>query len=273
MTELTLKKSMASDYRNLSSFRDEFIVYLRESKKISPLEERQIGDDLLSKPRQAAAYLNFFNRNVDPDIKGKKILEFGSGQGICALEFSKAGAEVTGVDIDETLINMTRRLASENGLNTKFLSYSGARLPLDDNYFDYSYCLQTFEHLDDPAHCLSEIHRVLKRGGILHISFPNRLYPYDAHAQLFLIPWLPRGLADFALKRCRKHDLKYYSNLHFYSYWGFKKMLSSSTGKFSILMKNESQDPIKNMLINILHKFNIQRTILTENISVFLKKC
>ncbi len=263
---------MASDYKNLLVLRDKFIAYLRESKNISPIEERQISDDLLSKPKQAAAYLNFFKRNVDSDIKGKRILEFGSGQGICALEFSRAGALVAGIDIDDTLIDMTRVIATENGLDTKFVSYSNGRIPFDDNYFDYSYCLQTFEHLADPAHCLSEMCRVLKPGGILHISFPNRLYPYDAHAKLFFIPWLPYRLAEFALKKCRKHDLMYYTNLHFYSYWGFKKILSKSTDKFSILMKNGNQAPIKNALINIFHKFNIHHTILTENISVFLKK-
>lgn len=56
-------------------------------------------------------------------------------------------------------------------------------LPFADNVFDAVICTQVLEHVADPFLCLSEMHRVLKRGGCLILTAPmahaEHQRPYD----------------------------------------------------------------------------------------------
>ncbi|MBL7196569.1 MAG: class I SAM-dependent methyltransferase [Candidatus Omnitrophica bacterium] len=268
-----MQTSAEKYHKDTAEFIDKMVANSKETMGIPISEQIRIRNDSLLKIEDAPSYIEFFKKNISSDIKNKKILEFGSGQGIVTMEFSKAGAEVTGIDIDKTLVDITQEFAHQKGLNTKFITYSNnKRVPLEDNHFDYIYSIQTFEHLDDPVYSLRELCRVLKKRGILHLTFPNRFYPYDDHAQIFLIPWLPYKVADLVTKLCRKHNMKYYANLHFYSYWQFKKILIKSKADFSIIKKINSSSYWKKSLIGFLHKCNIHHTVLTQNISVILQK-
>lgn len=46
-------------------------------------------------------------------------------------------------------------------------------IPLKDNSVDYIYARHSLEHLDDPIKALSEVHRVLKYGGVAEIILPH----------------------------------------------------------------------------------------------------
>jgi len=45
-------------------------------------------------------------------------------------------------------------------------------VPLPDESFDCVFCTGTLEHVKDPARALSEIYRLLKKGGLAHIEVP-----------------------------------------------------------------------------------------------------
>ena len=53
---------------------------------------------------------------------------------------------------------------------------NGGCLPFQDESFDKLICSEVLEHLSDSKQVLSEIHRVVKQGGILAISVP-RFFP------------------------------------------------------------------------------------------------
>jgi len=59
-------------------------------------------------------------------------------------------------------------------------------LPFKDNEADYIYCGNVLEHLtfDELIKVMKELHRIIKKGGILHISVPyynhpNSIDPFD----------------------------------------------------------------------------------------------
>jgi SAM-dependent methyltransferase len=67
--------------------------------------------------------------------------------------------------------------------NTEFINSPAENLPLADASVDLVICNQVMEHVNDPLRTLSEIHRILRPGGIFlgsvpHIS-PVHLEPYD----------------------------------------------------------------------------------------------
>ena len=100
------------------------------------------------------------------------ILDFGCGDGCGVRYLSEKGfTNVYGCDLE--LLN-----TEEQNI---FLIEQPYKLPFEDNYFDFIYSSQVFEHIKDYSLSLSEIRRVLKPNGFsLHI-FPPKWRLVEAH--------------------------------------------------------------------------------------------
>jgi SAM-dependent methyltransferase len=61
-------------------------------------------------------------------------------------------------------------------------------LPFDDASFDFAFCIEVLEHLPNPFGALSEIHRVLKPGGVVVLSVPNPYHVKELLWNLLRIP-------------------------------------------------------------------------------------
>jgi len=60
-------------------------------------------------------------------------------------------------------------------------------IPFASGSFDFVFCLELLEHVPDPFGTLSEIHRVLKPGGVLMLSVPNPYHFKEIIWNLFRI--------------------------------------------------------------------------------------
>lgn len=103
------------------------------------------------------------------NIKGKKILDFGSGQGITANHFA-AENEVTAVEPWDEMLK-------ERWADYSYEMINGTidvvkKMP--DNSFDLIICHNVLEYIDDKAEILQELSRVLKQGGTMSIVKHNR---------------------------------------------------------------------------------------------------
>jgi ubiquinone/menaquinone biosynthesis C-methylase UbiE len=68
--------------------------------------------------------------------------------------------------------------------------YDGDRMPFEGASFDAAVSIETLEHVTDEARTLDEIHRVLRPGGVLVLSVPNKWWVFETHgARLPLLPW------------------------------------------------------------------------------------
>lgn len=238
----------------------------------SPREKEKIINDWLTKPAQAQEVLGFFNKYIDVPT-GKRILDFGSGCGRIAIEFSRAGAQVFGVDINPQLIDIAKGEAKRLNSNVEFLLSDGFTLPFKGNFFDFSICLSVFEHLSNPVVSLKEIIRVLRPKGKLWLVFPNRLYPFEGHTLLFFINYMPRSIANWYATFRKRATLDDYS-LHFYSYIGFVKVLKRHNLPLKILsdLSYNPNNRLKNFIKRFLARRHIHYTALTEKINLVLEK-
>lgn len=102
----------------------------------------------------------------------KRILDLGCGKGITCNYLSKKNkdASIYGIDIS----NENIKICNENKIsdNQIFKVSSGEKIPFKDNYFDEVHCYEVLEHVNDLNKTLSEIKRVLKRGGEFFLSVP-----------------------------------------------------------------------------------------------------
>lgn len=105
-------------------------------------------------------------------VKSRHVLDVACGVGYGAKMLLEAGASsVHGVDILPELIEHAR--ASYGGERLSFSSGDLCTLT-DLGPFDVVTCFETIEHVADHHRALANIHRVLKPGGVLLISSPNR---------------------------------------------------------------------------------------------------
>lgn len=103
---------------------------------------------------------------------GRRVLDGACGEGYGTAMLAGAGAtEVVGVDLDESVIARLREAAKPS---TRFDAADLRKLPYGDDEFDIVVSFETIEHVPDPETVLDELARVLKPGGLLLVSTPNR---------------------------------------------------------------------------------------------------
>ncbi len=104
-------------------------------------------------------------------VDGRDVLEAGSGEGYGADLLSRRARVVVCVDYDTSAVEHTRtrypRLTVHQG--------NLVDLPLDAATVDVVVNFQVIEHLWDQPAFIAECHRVLRPGGQLLISTPNRI--------------------------------------------------------------------------------------------------
>jgi len=103
--------------------------------------------------------------------EGARVLEVAPGPGYFAIELAKLGRyRVKGLDISHTFVEIAGRNASEAGVAIDFQQGNAAEMPFRDRSFDFVFCRAAFKNFAEPIRALSEMHRVLAKGGRALIS-------------------------------------------------------------------------------------------------------
>jgi SAM-dependent methyltransferase len=106
-------------------------------------------------------------------VSGKVVVDCACGSGESSSIFSKSGAKrVVGIDVDAEALERAR--SKYQGAGLEFCLGNGREIPLEDSSFDIFVCLETIEHVNEDGGFLAEAWRVLRPGGILICSTPNR---------------------------------------------------------------------------------------------------
>jgi ubiquinone/menaquinone biosynthesis C-methylase UbiE len=105
---------------------------------------------------------------------GHHVLDFGCGPGFMAMALAdKVGpsGRVCGADINARFVaDATGRAAARNIGWLSFHHLDSAALPFPDATFDRAVTKNVLEYVPDVAATLTELHRVLKPGGRVHIA-------------------------------------------------------------------------------------------------------
>jgi ubiquinone/menaquinone biosynthesis C-methylase UbiE len=97
--------------------------------------------------------------------RGKRVLEIGCGLGTDGVQFAKAGAEYTGVDLTRAAVDLARRNFELRGLTGNFQTADAEHLEFPADSFDLVYSHGVLHHTPDTPRASREVHRVLKPGG------------------------------------------------------------------------------------------------------------
>ncbi len=105
------------------------------------------------------------------DVKDKKVLDAGCGYGYYSILLAKKGADVTGIDISEKMIDLAQKNAAESQVKCEFHVCDMQDLSMfNSNVFDLTISSIVIGNLDDLGNAFSEVSRVLKSKGIFIFS-------------------------------------------------------------------------------------------------------
>ncbi len=106
-----------------------------------------------------------------------KVLDVGCGPGVLCRELRDRGYEVWGVDAAPGMIDQCRKSMGSDA-ESHFSVGSANSLAYSDGFFDCVTCIGVPVSKQGYPSAFKEMTRILKRGGILIVSFPNHLSPY-----------------------------------------------------------------------------------------------
>lgn len=119
-----------------------------------------------------------FKTYVGP-LDGMSVLDVGCGQGHDVAEFIAFGMECEGLEINPRYVKEGRRLFP----NAKITKGSAESLPYADGSFALVYC-RNLVFCTDPKKCLPELRRVLRPGGVGHVSLDEKIIQLSDDALL-----------------------------------------------------------------------------------------
>jgi len=151
-------------------------------------------------------------------VKDKVVLDVACGAGIGARYLLNAGAHsCLGLDIDRATIDYAR--AAYDGC--QFEECDAANLCVPDSSIDVVVSFETIEHLKDQLKFLSECNRVLRPGGVLICSTPNRTMSRWA-------PKNPYHLHEFAVAEFRHVLESLFTDVQLFGQQNTNQMLYAS---------------------------------------------
>jgi len=123
-------------------------------------------ETVMKKDRCMVSYENKI-KNFADQIKGKKILDVGCGNGNYTAMFAHDDNKVVGVDINDFRQKKFIK-------NFRFVKYKGKKLPFKNQEFDIVVSFDVVEHVENDVFFIGEIYRVLRKGGDIYLATPNR---------------------------------------------------------------------------------------------------
>lgn len=115
-----------------------------------------------------------YNELLTSDISNKRLLDAGCGTGWFSKAASDRGALVTSMDLGENLLSEVAKKCE-----TERVAGSILEMPFKKNTFDLIVCSEVIEHVPDPEKAITELYRVLKPGGTLVLTTPNRFWHFS----------------------------------------------------------------------------------------------
>lgn len=108
--------------------------------------------------------------------RGKRVLEVGCGIGTDAVNFARAGALYTGVELSSVSLDLARRRFDVFGLKGRFVAGNAEELDrlVERDSFDLVYSFGVIHHTPDPRAVIAAIRKIVQPSGEVRIMLYNR---------------------------------------------------------------------------------------------------
>ena len=140
-----------------------------------------------------------FNRDQGDltPFSGLRGLDVGCGAGLVSEPMTRLGADITGIDLDDDIIQAAKKHA---GISRLDIDYRVAGLATIEDQFDIVLALEVIEHVDDPDQFVCDVMRRVAPGGLAIFSTLNktwRSYLFAIVGAEYVLNWLEKGTHDW----------------------------------------------------------------------------
>lgn len=164
-----------------------------------------------------------------------KVLDLGCGIGLTLAILSDNFPNIVGCDTEKYAVETSKELLKKTNKVVPIYLYNGKKLPFKDNSFDIVTLIEVYEHVKDPKLLIDEVHRVLRKDGLLHITTANKWWPIEPHYKLLFLSYLPSFLSDMYVRLSGRGDR--YSDIKLPGYGEFKKVVGRRFNVEDITLK------------------------------------
>lgn len=162
-------------------------------------------DDYAKKSESPEAYQRFMRlydivttlMTDDSSLESFDVADIGCGAGTQCRIWADKGHNVTGLDVNEPLLDLAKKRAQNANLAIKFTLGSATRLPWGNASKDVCLVPELLEHVADWRSCVFEIIRVLRPGGVVILTTTNKLCPKQQEFNLPLYSWFPKFIKKY----------------------------------------------------------------------------
>lgn len=149
-------------------------------------------------------------------LREMDVLDVGSGQGEYSFELGKKVKSVVGVEPYDSAYEIAVQSVYPR-LKVKFFNVPVEDLKIDKK-FDLIISLTVIEHMSNAQKSFEQIFKLLKKGGVIYLTAPNKLWPMESHYKLLFLSWLSLPLANLYVRlagKANSYEDSYYSKTYF----------------------------------------------------------
>jgi 2-polyprenyl-6-hydroxyphenyl methylase / 3-demethylubiquinone-9 3-methyltransferase len=143
--------------------------------------------------------LEFIQRYAS--LNGLRVVDVGCGGGILTEALARQGADATGIDLSEDLIDVADLHALESEITVHYQKISAEALASEQpEGFDHITCMEMLEHVPNPGSIINACASLVKPGGMVFFSTLNRkpkAFILGILAAEHLLKMLPKGTHDY----------------------------------------------------------------------------
>lgn len=178
-------------------------------------------------------------------VKGKKLLEIGSGYGLflvlCLIKGVKAfGIEPAASRPYTLTLDVSRELLARAGFpRNSVKAASGENLPFGDSSFDLIVSYYTLEHVQEAA-------RVLRPDGHIFFIVPNYGSFWEGHYGIIWLPHIPKVIAKYYVRLWGK-DEKLLDQLQLVNCFTFKRIVRDLPFEIIDMGKTSFREKVLNL--------------------------
>lgn len=154
-----MKKSVP--FLSEASFHDEWALR-------TPIEQILVTQSFESITAQENRFILKLIDKYSGSLKGKRVLDLGSGLGESAVYFALQGAYVTAVDVSPQMINRCLKVAEHYGVRDRITGIAApvGCVQLLDNY-DIAFAANLFHHIENLEGLVLKVKSCLRPGGMM----------------------------------------------------------------------------------------------------------
>jgi 2-polyprenyl-6-hydroxyphenyl methylase/3-demethylubiquinone-9 3-methyltransferase len=134
-------------------------------------------------------------------LEGQRLIDVGCGGGMLTEALAQEGADATGIDLSQDLLDIADLHSLESGIQTSYRNISAEDMAAQHpQEFDMVTCMEMLEHVPDPGSIIKSCAQLVKPNGMVFFSTLNRqpkAYMLAIIAAEHLLKMLPKGTHDY----------------------------------------------------------------------------